>query len=102
MRKTACARPSANDWLKELWTFNSARLTPVHAGTTQKIAVTALLALIALGVVWELWLAPLRPHGSWLALKVLPLVLALNGAVRGRVYTYKWASMLALAYVVEA
>ena len=31
------------------------------------------VALIVLGLAWELWLAPLRPGGSMLALNVLPL-----------------------------
>ena len=39
-----------------------------------KAAVAALLALIVLCVAWELFLAPLRPGGSWLVLKVLPLL----------------------------
>ena len=61
----------------------------------------ALIALIILSVAWELWLAPLRPGGSWLALKVLPLLTALPGIVRGKRYTYQWSSMLILAYFVE-
>ena len=64
-------------------------------------ATLALLLLIALCLVWELWLAPLRPGGSLLALKVLPLVLPLAGIARGRRYTYQWACMLVLAYLAE-
>jgi uncharacterized membrane protein len=52
-------------------------------------------------VAWELWLAPLRPGGSLVALKALPLALALSGVLRGRRYTYQWASMLVLAYFAE-
>jgi uncharacterized membrane protein len=29
------------------------------------VAVVSLLALIVLCLAWELWLAPLRPGGSW-------------------------------------
>jgi uncharacterized membrane protein len=50
---------------------------------------------------WELWLAPLRPGGSLLALKALPLTLPLAGVLKGRRYTYQWSSMLILAYVAE-
>jgi uncharacterized membrane protein len=50
---------------------------------------------------WELWLAPLRPGGSLLALKVLPLVFPLRGILEGRRYTYQWSSMLILAYFTE-
>ena len=41
-------------------------------------ATSALLALIALCLAWELWLAPLRAGGSLVALKALP-VLILGG-----------------------
>lgn len=61
-----------------------------------------LLALIALGFAWEMWLAPLRPGGSTLALKVLPLCLALAGLLRHRLYTYRWLSLLLWLYVAEA
>lgn len=64
-------------------------------------AVVSLLALIALSLAWELWLAPLRPGGSWLALKALPLLAPLRGVLQGRRRTYQWASMLILAYVAE-
>ena len=50
---------------------------------------------------WELWLAPLRPGGSLLALKALPLVLPLRGIFGGTRYTYQWSSMLILAYLAE-
>ena len=48
-----------------------------------------------------MWLAPLRPGGSWLALKALPLALPLPGIVRGKRYTYQWSCLLILAYFVE-
>jgi uncharacterized membrane protein len=64
-------------------------------------ACLSLLALIFLCLAWELWLAPLRPGGSWLALKALPLLLPLMGILHGRRYTYQWASMLILAYFAE-
>ena len=64
-------------------------------------ACLCLLALIFVCLVWELWLAPLRPGGSWLVLKALPLLLPLRGILRGRRYTCQWASMLILAYLAE-
>lgn len=63
--------------------------------------VVSLIALIFLGLAWELGLAPLKPGGSALALKVLPLLLPLFGILRGKVYTYQWSSMLILAYFAE-
>lgn len=67
----------------------------------QLIAATSLIGLIALCVAWELWLAPLRPGGSWLVLKCLPLLLPLMGILRGHRYTYQWASLLIWFYVAE-
>jgi uncharacterized membrane protein len=64
-------------------------------------ASVALGALIALCVAWELWLAPLRPGGSLLALKALPLAVPLVGIVTGKRHTYQWSSMLILAYLAE-
>ena len=64
-------------------------------------AVASLIALIFLALAWELWLAPLRPGGSLLALKALPLLLPLFGILHGKVYTYQWAAMLILAYFAE-
>jgi uncharacterized membrane protein len=64
-------------------------------------ASASLIALIALCVLWEMWLAPLRPGGSWLVLKALPLLAPLPGILAGRRYTYQWASMLILAYFTE-
>jgi len=65
------------------------------------LASFALVALIALCLAWELWLAPLRPGGSLAALKALPLTLPLMGILGGRRYTYQWASLLILGYFAE-
>jgi uncharacterized membrane protein len=67
----------------------------------QNLASASLIALIFLCLAWELWLAPLRPGGSWLVLKTLPLLLPLMGILKGRRYTYQWAPMLMLAYFTE-
>ena len=66
---------------------------------TRALAVAATLALIALGVAWELWLAP-TGRGT-LALKVLPLFLPLPGLLRLRLYTYRWLSLGVWLYVAE-
>lgn len=64
-------------------------------------ASATLVALMVLCLAWELWLAPLRPGGSYLALKALPLALPLMGILEGKRRTYQWSSMLVLAYVAE-
>ncbi len=67
----------------------------------RRLAVGSLLGLIVLGLAWELWLAPLRPGGSWVALKVLPLCLPLAGLLRHRMYTYRWVSLMVWLYFTE-
>ncbi len=73
--------------------------TPV--AWTRLLAVASLLGLIVLGLAWELFLAPLRPGGSWLVLKVLPLCLPLIGLLKNRMYTYRWVSLLVWLYFTE-
>ena len=67
----------------------------------RRIASAALIGLILLCLAWEAWLAPLRPGGSLLVLKTLPLLLPLFGILRGKRYTYQWASMFILLYFTE-
>lgn len=64
-------------------------------------AVGTLTALIFLCVAWELFLAPLKPGGSWLVLKVLPLLAPLMGVLHGRRYTFQWSTLLIWLYVAE-
>ena len=68
---------------------------------SRRLAVGSVLALIVLGLAWELWLAPLRPGGSWWAIKVLPLALPLAGLLKNRMYTYRWLSLLVWLYFTE-
>lgn len=64
-------------------------------------ASVSLVGLIALCLVWELWLAPLRPGGSYLVLKVIPLLFPLRGVLKGDLYTLQWSAMLILLYFME-
>ena len=66
---------------------------------TRIVAVASVLALIALGLAWELWLAP-TGRGT-LAVKVLPLLPALVGLLRNRLYTYRWLSLMLWLYFTE-
>ena len=65
------------------------------------LAVGSLTALIVLALAWELWLAPLRPGGSWLALKVLPLCIPMAGLLKNKMYTYRWVSLVVWLYFIE-
>lgn len=67
----------------------------------QRVAITSLIALLLWCVVWEIWFAPLRPGGTLLFLKALPLAFAVRGVARGSLYTIQWASMLVLLYLME-
>ena len=71
------------------------------ARATRAAAVACVLALALLALAWELWLAPLRPGGSWVALKALPVLLPLGGLWRYRLYTYRWVSLFLWLYFTE-
>jgi uncharacterized membrane protein len=60
------------------------------------------MALLLLELLWELWLAPLRPGGSWLALKALPLMLLWPGLARGARRPRQWLALLLPLYLAEA
>jgi uncharacterized membrane protein len=66
-----------------------------------RIACVCLLLLIALCLSWELWLAPLRPGGSWLVLKTLPLLLPLRGVLKRDNYTLQWSVLFIWLYFTE-
>jgi uncharacterized membrane protein len=67
----------------------------------RRVVIASVVALILLGLAWEMWLAPQRPGGTLLALKVLPLLAALPAFIKGRVKAYQWWSMLILVYLCE-
>ncbi len=76
-------------------------MTPSWPRALHLSACISLLGLIVLGLAWELFLAPLRPGGSWMVLKVVPLLLPLAGVLRRDVYTLQWSAMLILVYFCE-
>ncbi|MDI9333220.1 MAG: DUF2069 domain-containing protein [Cytophagales bacterium] len=73
----------------------------------KKLPLILLLALMTLCLLWETWLAPLRmspsgvPSSAWLALKIIPLALAVKGFAKDRLYTYKWMSLAVWLYFIE-
>lgn len=73
----------------------------MQATHLHKLASISLIALIALGVAWEMWLAPFTPGGSLFVLKVLPLLFPLSGVLKKNIYTLQWASMFILFYFIE-
>jgi uncharacterized membrane protein len=71
------------------------------ANALHYLCITSLIGLILLTLAWEGWLAPMRPGGSLLLLKAVPLLLPLFGILRGKIYTYQWSSMFVLLYFTE-
>ena len=69
------------------------------ARLSRNTAVASLLALIVLGLAWELWLAP--TGNRTLALKVLPLAIPLAGLLKYRMHTYRWLSLFVWVYFTE-
>jgi uncharacterized membrane protein len=67
----------------------------------RRALVAALAALTLLEILWELWLAPVKPGGSWLALKALPLAILWPSIARGRLRAGQWALLLLPWYVAE-
>ena len=72
---------------------------PARVRRWQALALACTVALLLLGLGWELWWAP-TGRGT-LALKVLPLLPALPGLWRHRLYTYRWLSLLVWLYFTE-
>jgi uncharacterized membrane protein len=71
------------------------------ADRMRRATVFLTISLILLGIAWETVLAPLRPGGSLLVLKVLPLMLVLPAFWKGRIRHYQLWSMMILAYLCE-
>jgi len=73
----------------------------VSARGAWRAACACLIALIFLCVAWELFLAPLKAGGSWLVLKVLPLLAPLFGVLRAKRYTFQWSTLMIWIYAAE-
>lgn len=76
--------------------MNYAKKNPLHL-----LACASIISLILLLILWEMLLAPLRPGGSWMVLKVVPLLFPLRGILQSKNYTMQWSSMLILLYFTE-
>ena len=79
--------------------MNEAPVLPAPLRWTRALAVGSTIALVLLGLAWELWLAP-TGRGT-LAVKVLPLAFALPGLMRDRLSTYRWTSLVVWLYFAE-
>ena len=75
--------------------------TSAAVNLSRWLALGSLLGLVVLGLLWELWLSPIRSGGTWLALKVLPLCIPIAGILKNRMYTYRWVSLVVWLYFIE-
>jgi uncharacterized membrane protein len=64
-------------------------------------AIGSLALLIAWCIAWEMWVSPLKPGGSWMVLKAVPLLFPLLGVIKRDIYTLQWTSMMILLYFTE-
>jgi uncharacterized membrane protein len=67
----------------------------------RRLAVAALTALILYSLLWEMVLAPLRPGGSWLVLKALPLIALWPAVARQNLRGVQWTLLLLPWYFAE-
>lgn len=72
-----------------------------HLNGYQKTAFIASVLLCLLCIAWEWFLSPLRPNGSLMVLKCLPIVFLLPGLYRGANYQLQALSMVILLYYLE-
>ena len=75
------------------------RIAPGTAATARAAVLAGLVALIVLGLAWELWLAPTGQRT--LAVKVLPLLFAVPGLLHDRLRTYRWLSLSIWLWFIE-
>ena len=73
--------------------------TALPGARTRVVAIASVVALVLLGLAWELWLAP-TGNGT-LAIKVVPLLLPLPGLLRNRLYTFRWLTLMVWLYFIE-
>jgi uncharacterized membrane protein len=76
-------------------------MTAASVVASARGAVAGTFALTLLELLWEIVLAPLTPHGTWLALKALPLALLLPGLARGARRSRQWLALLLPLYAAE-
>jgi uncharacterized membrane protein len=74
---------------------------PALARHARWVAFACACALVILCFAWEAWLAPLRPGGSTLVLKALPMAVLLAGLWQGRRRAFQWATLVIWFYFTE-
>ena len=65
------------------------------------ISIFALMGLIIINLIWEIFYHPIREEGSWLVIKSAILLLPLKGIMQKKMYTYRWSGMLIMLFFIE-
>jgi len=76
-------------------------VTVTASSFAPRVAAIGLIALVLVCLLWETLLAPLRPGGSWLVLKAVPLALLTPAALRGTRRALQGLSLLLPFYLAE-
>jgi len=66
----------------------------------RRYTLTFVGMLAALTIAWQLWPTPTLNGAAHAALLCIPLLLPLNGIVRGNLYTYRWATLCVMPYFI--
>lgn len=74
---------------------------PAQRSATWWGMLLGIVALMIICFLWEIWLAPLRPGGTWLAIKALPLLLPLLAVWQHNLYRLQLSSILIWLYFTE-
>lgn len=74
---------------------------PSHTPRLAIATAILLVALIAYCFAMEIWLNPLRPGGSWLAIKALPMLALLRGTLYAQRRSHQWISLAVWLYFME-
>lgn len=77
-------------------------VTDIVPRPSAQVLRASTIALLLLLVLWELWLAPLRPGGSWLVLKAAPLAVLAPRLLRVEPRAVQWAVLLMPFHLAEA
>ena len=72
-----------------------------NARATHLGMLLSIVSLMLICFLWETWLAPLRPGGTWLAVKAAPLILPLMAVRQRNLYRLQLSSILIWLYFTE-
>ena len=73
----------------------------MNTRTAYTLALVSWIALIILTLLWEGWLAPIKPAGLWLMIKSLPLLIPLFGMLHHKRIHFSIAGLLSMLYLIE-